>query len=121
MDIVTANTILYCDHWQAAVHFYEKLGFSVLEQNSWFVEFGLTDQARLSVANAARASINSGQGKGLTITLQVADVRGWLERVRQLRITSEGIKRHGWGAEVFYIFDPEGNRIEFWCPVNDDG
>jgi hypothetical protein len=21
------------------------------------------------------------------------------------------------GADVFYLFDPEGTRIEFWCPV----
>jgi lactoylglutathione lyase len=23
---------------------------------------------------------------------------------------------HAWGARVFYVFDPEGHRIEVWQP-----
>lgn len=120
IDIVTANTILYCDRWQETVQFYQQLGLPVLEQNDWFVEFELNTGSRLSVANAARASINSSQGAGLTITLQVADIHSWFRRIQQLGIASEGIRQHGWGADVFYIFDPEGNRIEFWCSNDGD-
>lgn len=94
--------------------FYRSLGFRILEQNDWFVEFEINPGARLSVADTARASIASSSGAGITITFEVTDIHKAYADVVQVGISSAGIKQHGWGAEVFYIFDPEGNRIEFW-------
>ena len=57
----TANTILYCAEWAAAVAFYrDTLGFPVTFANDWFVEFALTDTARLSIADVRRATVPSG-------------------------------------------------------------
>lgn len=30
------------------------------------------------------------------------------------------IKTHPWGANVMYLNDPEGNRLEFWCRLDVD-
>jgi len=30
------------------------------------------------------------------------------------------IKKHPWNARVFYLFDPEGDRIEIWQSVKTD-
>lgn len=119
INILAANTILYCDSWQETVQFYQRLNLPVLEQSDWFVEFEINPGARLSVADTARASIASSSGAGITITFEVSDIHKAYAEVVQAGISSAGINQHGWGAEVFYIFDPEGNRIEFWCSVND--
>lgn len=75
MKIKAANTILYCRNWQETVAFYrDGIKLLVLSSNDWFVEFKLNEAARLSVANEARATVKSGDGKGLTISLQVVDV-----------------------------------------------
>ena len=75
MKIKAANTILYCKKWDETVAFYrDGLKLLVISSTDWFVEFKLNESARLSVANEIRESIKSGEGKGITISLQVADV-----------------------------------------------
>ncbi len=54
LQVITANTILYCAKWEETVAFYKdvlklEIGFA----NDWFVEFNLNRCARLSVANEA--------------------------------------------------------------------
>ncbi len=46
----------------------------MLSSNDWFVEFKLNEASRLSVANEVRTTMKSGDGKGVTISLQVVDV-----------------------------------------------
>lgn len=73
--IKSTNTILYCRNWQETVEFYRTgLRLLVLSSNEWFVEFKLNEMSRISVANEARTSIKSSDGKGITISLQVADI-----------------------------------------------
>ena len=52
-----ANTILYCHNWAATVAFYCRLAFPVIFENGWFVEFHLSGDAYLSIADAIRASV----------------------------------------------------------------
>lgn len=117
MKYRTANTILYCKEWQATVDFYRKtLALEVNFSNEWFVEFCLSDTARLSIANEARASIKSAHGAGLTLGFQV-------ENLAELETMHTHLTQSGhhptpikavWGSRAFYVDDPEGNRIEFW-------
>lgn len=114
MNINSANTILYCTRWTETVAFYrDVLELSENFSNDWFVEFLLNENARLSIANEARASIKSGGGRGITLTFNVED----LEMIHAL-LTRRGTEptpiRARWGAKVFYVRDPEGHRIEFW-------
>jgi hypothetical protein len=75
MNIKTSNIILYCKKWNETVTFYrDMLRFPIHFSNEWFVEFSLTGNARLSVANEERSSIKSCQGKGITISLEVEDI-----------------------------------------------
>ena len=97
-----------------SVRFYtDILKLQVNFSNDWFVEFVLNDGARLSIANEERASIKSSGGRGITIALQVGDSKIAHESLLKAGADPTPIKQR-WGANVFYVFDPEGNRIEFW-------
>ena len=75
MQIQRSNTILYCERFADMVAFYrDVLRLDVAFENEWFVEFSLGSGAFLSVADATRASIRSGDGRGLTMSWRVADV-----------------------------------------------
>lgn len=114
MKIKAANTILYCKKWQETVDFYRNgLKFLVIFSNDWFVEFKINESSRLSVANEARTSIDSSGGKGITISLQVADIEQTRVELMDAGIVSTPIKEV-WGSHVMYVHDPEGNRLEFW-------
>lgn len=114
MKIKAANTILYCRNWQETVVFYrDVIKLLVLSSNDWFVEFKLNESARLSVANEARTSIKSGDGRGITISLQVADIAQVQAELNEAGVSSTPIKEV-WGSKAIYVRDPEGNRLEFW-------
>lgn len=117
MDIKTANTILYCRKWKETVAFYkEQLRLQVTTAREWFVEFKLNEASRLSIADEARASIDSNGGKGITITMEVDDIETTHLYLTEAGLNPTPIKDHAWGARVIHIYDPEGNRLEFWTP-----
>lgn len=113
--ILTGNFIIYCRKWKETVAFYRNcLNLPINYSNDWFVEFRLTGSARLSIANEERASIKSSSGRGITLSLEVKNLAHERSLIEEHGVKSTSIKKHGWGAHVFYIKDPEGNRIEFW-------
>lgn len=115
LSLKTTNTILYCAHWRQTVAFYQEIfQFPVSFSNEWFVEFQVTERAYLSVADETRASINSSQGAGITLALQVDDIEAVWQHLQSKGAVPGSIKQHAWGARVFYCFDPEGHRIEVW-------
>ena len=115
--IKRVNTILYCRNWRETVDFYQQaLKLPVTFSNDWFVEFELGAGARLSVANESRSTIPSGRGNGITLTFQVESAdETWL-MLRKTGLVFEPVQDHPWGARVFYLFDPEGHRLEIWSP-----
>ena len=114
MKIKSTNTILYCKKWEETVEFYRTgLKLLVLSSNEWFVEFKLNEMSRVSVANEARTSIESSGGKGITVSLQVADIQQTQTELIEAGIIPTPIK-DVWGAKAIYVHDPEGNRLEFW-------
>lgn len=114
-----SNTILYCERWAETVDFYRRvLALPVATEKDWFVEFRVTESSFISIANAGRASIDSSAGQGLTVALQVDDVRSWHARLEQAGAGPSAIKQHPWGAVSFFCRDPEGYRLEFWRPLN---
>ena len=114
VNIKTSNIILYCKKWKDTVAFYKKvLKLQVNFSNEWFVEFNLNDTARLSVANENKSSIKSSGGKGITISLKVDDIKTMYSDMVESGINPSPIKNL-WESRLFYINDPEGNRIEFW-------
>lgn len=116
-----SNTILYCNRWAETVDFYGRvLGLPVNVEKSWFVEFRLTNRAFVSVADAARASIESAAGRGLTLALQVPDIEAVHQRLTVAGVEVPEIGRHPWGALSFFCRDPEGYRLEFWQPVEQE-
>ena len=99
------------------VKFYsEVLGLPGEQLTDWFVEFRLTANSYLSVADERRATIKSAEEKGITLSWQVEDVQAVHNSLKQKEVLVSGIKKK-WGSRVFYIHDPEGNRIEFWSDL----
>ena len=116
-----SNTILYCHHWMETVHFYKrKICLPVSFENDWFVEFQLTDNSFLSIANSARATISDVQGQGVTLTWEVMDIEKAKEHLETQGVVTTTIQRK-WNALVFYCQDPEGHRLEFWVDEKRDG
>jgi catechol-2,3-dioxygenase len=114
-SIRVINTILYCHRWHETVTFYRDiLGFSITFENDWFVEFKINDNARLSVANEQRATIKSAAGRGLTLAFQVDQADDIWQCFSVKGIGTGKIADHPWGGRSFFLFDPEGNRLEVW-------
>ena len=115
IKIKTTNTILYCKKWKQTVSFYRSLlNLPVLTSLDWFIEFKISDTSRLSIADELKTSIKSNEGKGITLTFEVDDIQNTHSNLVQLGLENIVIKDHSWGAQVIHIYDPEGNRIEFW-------
>ena len=118
MNIKTVNTILYCRRFEETVAFYRtKLRLPETITREWFVEFKLNTASRLSIADAARTSMDSNGGKGITITIEVDDIETVHLFLNKVGLDPPPIKAHPWHARVIHIFDPEGNRLEFWAPM----
>ena len=108
------NTILYCQNWDDTVKFYrDVLKLMIHHKVEWLVEFHLIDNTFLSIANAAGTSIKSSKGSGITLSFQVENVDAVQRQLREIGIATGPIKSI-WSARAFYIFDPEGHRIELW-------
>ena len=115
MKIKAANTILYCKKWRETVAFYQdRLKLLAISSNDWFVEFKLNEMSRLSVADETRTSIKSGDGKGITISLQVSDIEQTRAELLEAGIATTPIKEVR-GSKAIHVRDPEGNRLEFWA------
>jgi catechol 2,3-dioxygenase-like lactoylglutathione lyase family enzyme len=113
--IKRTNTILYCSRWKETVAFYgDRLGLEISFQNDWFVEFSLTAKSFLSVADQSRATISSAHGKGITLSFQIDDIESVHRRFIRESLSPTDIRSQVLGADVFYLQDPEGTRIEFW-------
>jgi len=80
----------------------------------WFVEFCVGATSRLSIADAKQTSIKSCNGKGVTLSLEVENIDNAWGLVKKAGLNPTTIKRHPWDAFVFYLFDPEGHRLEIW-------
>ena len=117
VPIRAMNTVLYCRHFAQTLAFYGDVlrlprGFA----NDWFVEFKVAREAFLSVADERRSSIDSAQGKGLTLTFQVGDVRASHGQLCARGATPTALGPRPWGTQGFLLHDPEGTRIEIWAP-----
>ena len=119
MKIKTVNTIFYCRKWEETVDFYRsKLKLQVTASFEWFVEFKLNEGARLSIANEERTSIRSSGGRGHTITIRVDDIEEARSVLEEAGLHPTPTKDHPWGAKFIHVYDPEGNRLEFWSENN---
>ncbi len=113
-NVSRSNIILYCRHWAETVSFYRDiLKLDTASKKDWFVEFRLTENAFLSVADQKRSTVDSSNGKGLTVSLQIDDVRSARYRLEDLGIETSPVEWR-WGAWAIFLYDPEGNRIELW-------
>ena len=121
MKIKTINTILYCDKWEETVQFYrDHLNLTVNFSTDWFVEFILGTTSRLSIADEKRSSIKSCNKKGITLSLEVENIDNAWEFAEKAGLNPTMIRKHPWDARLFYLFDPEGHRIEIWQSLNNN-
>ena len=118
ISIIASNTILYCQNWQETVTFYrDYLNLAMTLNSDWFVEFHIAGTAHLSVADERRATIKSSRGAGITLTFRVESADAAWQQLSNRGLSPGPIKDHPWGARVFYLYDPEGHRVEIWSPM----
>lgn len=121
-SIAEANTILYCARWRETTAFYrEVLELPVRMEREWLVELRLREGAYLSLADAGRATMGAIDGRGLTLTWRVADLRACHARLAARGVPVGPIREHPWGATLFRFRDPEGNRVEIWSDEETEG
>lgn len=117
--IKSSNTILYCHNWKETVHFYKKLlNLPVITSLDWFVEFQITDTSRLSVADETKTTITSNYGKGITLTFEVEDLRFIRSNLDKNGLRYSTKTSRAWAARMIHVYDPEGNRVEFWASIH---
>lgn len=92
----------------------DKLGLSCHHETDWFVEFDWGAGSYVSIADEQRSRIKSAKGEGITLTMKVEDIHLAHRRLSERGADPEPVRLHGWGAEVFYLYDPEGHRLEIW-------
>ena len=113
--IKRTNTILYCNHWKETVTFYrDRIGVEVAFQNDWLVEFSLTRTAFLSIADQSRTTMSSADGRGITLSFEIDNLEKAHRKMAKEGLSPTAIRSQVLGADVFYLFDPEGTRIELW-------
>lgn len=109
-----ANTILYCEPWNETIEFYrDALGLAITFENDWFVEFEVAPGCFVSIADSRRSSIAPGDGRGITLSWEVADVAAERRRLLAHGVAA-GELRPRFGSLTVDLFDPTGNRIELW-------
>lgn len=114
VQVGRSNTILYCRRWRPTVRFYrDALGLPVLARNQWYVEFRVTSASSLSIADAAKAPIDDVEGQGITLSWRVVDLSVTRKRLIDGGLEPFAIRSMG-HADAFYLYDPEGHRIEIW-------
>ena len=111
---VRANTILYCRRWRETIAFYrDGLCLAVIADHGWFVELSIASGTSLSVADATRATIDSVDGQGITLSWQVTDLTATRTHLLRHGLVPSDVRTVG-DAAAFYLIDPEGHRIEIW-------
>jgi catechol 2,3-dioxygenase-like lactoylglutathione lyase family enzyme len=116
--ITRTNTIVYCRRWKETVAFYRDcLGLEIAFNVDWLVEFKLTPTSFLSIANQSLTTISSAEGKGITLSFQVEKLEAIHRAFTREGLAPTGIRSQVMGADVFYLHDPEGTRIELWTPT----
>jgi len=111
----TTNIILYCREWDKTVRFYrDQLHLTATFVTDWFVEFRLNAVSMLSIADEKRSTVKSCGGRGVTLALEVDDIRALREYVLKNGLQPTAIRKHPWDAWVFHLFDPEGHLLEIW-------
>jgi len=48
--------------------------------------------------------------------MEVDDIEAAHVFLNEAGVDPKPIKDHAWRARVIHIYDPEGNRLEFWSP-----
>ncbi len=98
------------------VFYRERLRWPVEFENEWFVEFAVSRETFVSVADARRSTIAPGRGAGITLSFQVGDVQAVRSELLRAGIDVGEIGAR-WGADIVDVRDPSGNRLEFWAPA----
>ena len=122
MDIRISNIVLYCDRFADTLAFYRKaLELEETHTTHWFVEFRIAGPSRLSLADRKHTKRKAAAGDGITLTFKVQDVEAARRELLEKGFSPDPIRRHPWGAKLFYLKDPEGHPLEFWEPEGIEG
>ena len=115
MSIEGMNLILYCTHFTECVQFYsEMLGFPIVSNHEWFIEFKIAEGTYLSCMDENHTSIKSSGGAGTTLTFKVDDAETVHTMLKDKGAEPSDLKVRHWAVKSFFLHDPDGYRLEIW-------
>ena len=85
------------------------------------MEFETCPNLCLSVADAKHTTIQPAGGAGITVTFNVANVRGVWQDLLGKDVKVAPIRDNRLGGRAFFLRDPEGNLIEIVEVLNKNG
>lgn len=119
MPVSGVHTMFYYDDLEAAIDWYEQVGFEKVLNLDFVCIFKITGSCFVSLVDATSGSQNPvrGPNKGAILSIETTDLEAWHEHLFAKRI--EGT---GQGAEIgcggrtieFKLRDPGGYTIEFF-------
>jgi catechol 2,3-dioxygenase-like lactoylglutathione lyase family enzyme len=90
------------------------MGFPIVSDHDWFIEFRIVDGLYLSCMDETHTSIKSSRGSGTTITIKVDDAETVHADLKQRGAEPADLKVRHWAVKSFFLHDPDGYRLEIW-------
>lgn len=134
MELQSLYPVIVTAQMQQCRDFYTRwLGFEVAFESSWFIYLAARGTSALGIAfmtpdhPSQPPGPEAFNGKGMFITLQVADAAAEFERLNKTGVTiSYNLKDEDWGQRRFGLLDPSGTWVdvvqqiepapEYWDP-----
>lgn len=120
MELQSVYSVIVTDQLRQCRDFYTRwLGFEVVFESSWFIYLASTSTPALGVAfmtpdhPSQPPGPETFNGKGMFMTLQVADAAAHFERLKQAGVPiAYAIKDEAWGQCRFGLVDPSGTWVD---------
>lgn len=120
MELQSAYPVIVTDQMRQCRDFYTRwLGFEVMFDSSWFTYLASKSNPDIGVAfmtpdhPSQPPGPEAFNGKGMFVTLQVADAAVHFERLQQAGVPiAYALKDEAWGQRRFGLLDPSGSWVD---------
>jgi catechol 2,3-dioxygenase-like lactoylglutathione lyase family enzyme len=120
MELQSVYTVIVTDNMTQCRDFYTRwLGFEVVFESTWFTYLASTHNPSLGIAfmtpdhPSQPPGPETFNGKGMFVTLQVADAAMHFNRLKQGGVRIDyPLTEEAWGQRRFSLFDPSGTWVD---------
>ena len=120
MELQSVYPVIVTEKMNQCRDFYTRwLGFEVVFKSTWFTYLASTHNPSLGIAfmtpdhPSQPPGPETFNGKGMFVTLQVADAATHFGRLKQAGVRIDyPLKEEAWGQRRFGLFDPSGTWVD---------